>query len=132
MIEKIDVKTDHRNQLIDIGSAIKEVITQKGLKSGIVYVFCPHTTAAVTINENYDPSVKEDIVNTLNNLIPANNKYRHSEGNADAHVKASIVGSSRTIFIENSQILFGSWQGIFLCEFDGPRRREIWLKLIED
>ncbi len=132
MIEKISVKTEQRNQLVDISSAIKNVVTEKGIQSGVVHVFCPHTTAAVTINENCDPSVKDDIVSTLNDLIPAGGNYRHSEGNADAHVKASIVGSSRTIIIEDSQILCGSWQGIFLCEFDGPRRREIWLKLIED
>ncbi len=132
MIEKINVKTDHRNQLIDISPDIKKIIMQKGLKSGTVHIFCPHTTAAVTINENCDPSVAEDIIDILNKIVPASNKYRHSEGNADAHVKASVIGSSRTIFIENGQIMFGSWQGIFLCEFDGPRRREIWLKLITD
>ncbi len=94
-------------------------------------IFVPHTTAAVTINENYDPSVCSDISSALKRLIPAGDPYEHSEGNADAHIKASIIGSSRTIFIEDGKPAFGSWQGIFLCEFDGPRTREVWIKVIE-
>jgi len=114
---------------VDITSEIKKVVEKNKIKNGIVHIFCPHTTAGITINENYDPSVKEDITETLNKLIPYHSRYSHSEGNADAHIKAAIIGSSRSLFIEDGKLVLGTWQGIFFCEFDGPRTREIWVKI---
>ncbi|MGB9721044.1 MAG: secondary thiamine-phosphate synthase enzyme YjbQ [bacterium] len=132
MIEKIRISTKNRNELVDITSEIKRIIDKHKIKNGVVHIFCPHTTAAITINENYDPSVKEDITNALEKLIPYRGNYSHTEGNADAHIKAAIVGSSRTLFIEDGRLAFGTWQGIFFCEFDGPRTREIWVKITEN
>ncbi|MGQ9465949.1 MAG: secondary thiamine-phosphate synthase enzyme YjbQ [bacterium] len=132
MVEKIKISTNERCELIDITTEIKRIIEKEKIKNGIVHIFCPHTTGAITINENYDPSVKDDIVETLSKLIPYCSAYSHTEGNADAHIKASIIGSSRTVFVENGKLQLGTWQGIFFCEFDGPRTREIWLKIIKD
>ena len=131
MIEKISVSTKKREQMIDITAEIQKIITRSKAKQGVVYVYCPHTTAAVTVNENYDASVQHDISSTLNKLIPHDSNYTHTEGNSDAHIKAALMGSSRTLFIEGGKISFGSWQGIFFCEFDGPRTREIWIKIIQ-
>lgn len=129
MLEKIKVDTQKRCQLVDITNQIKKVIGKQKIKEGILHIFCPHTTAAVTVNENYDPSVQTDISETLSKLIPHHAGYAHTEGNADAHIKAALMGSSRILFIQNSKIAFGSWQGIYLCEFDGPRTREVWIKI---
>ena len=114
--------------MVDITAAIQKIISQSEINGGIVHVYCPHTTAAITVNENYDPSVQDDITKTLAGLIPRSAGYSHSEGNSDAHIKAALMGSSRTLFVEGGKISFGSWQGIFLCEFDGPRTREVWVK----
>ncbi|MEO0094750.1 MAG: secondary thiamine-phosphate synthase enzyme YjbQ [candidate division WOR-3 bacterium] len=130
MIEKIKISTKNRNELVDITGEVKKIIEKNKIKDGVIHIFCPHTTAAITINENYDPSVQEDITNALEKLIPYRGNYSHTEGNADAHIKAAIIGSSRTLFIENGKLAFGTWQGIFFCEFDGPRTREIWVKII--
>jgi len=132
MLEKIKVSTPTRNQLVDITREIQTLVDKHKVKDGILYVFCPHTTAAVTVNENYDPSVQSDISGTLSKLIPHRAGYAHTEGNADAHIKAALVGSSRTLFIQNGKISFGQWQGIYLCEFDGPRTREVWVKIIKE
>jgi secondary thiamine-phosphate synthase enzyme len=129
MFEKIKVSTQNRCQLLDITHLIVQIIEKKKIKEGILHIFCPHTTAAVTVNENYDPSVQSDISKTLSKLIPHHAHYAHTEGNADAHIKAAVMGSSRTLFIHNGTIAFGSWQGIYLCEFDGPRTREVWIKI---
>ncbi|MEO0189624.1 MAG: secondary thiamine-phosphate synthase enzyme YjbQ [candidate division WOR-3 bacterium] len=131
MIEKIKISTKNRNELVDITGEVKKIIEKNKIKDGVIHIFCPHTTAAITINENYDPSVQEDITNALEKLIPYRGNYSHTEGNADAHIKAAIIGSSRTLFIENGKLAFGTWQGIFFCEFDGPRTREIWVKIVE-
>jgi len=130
MFDKIKVSTHTRCQLVDITSEIQKIIKKHKINDGILNVFCPHTTAAVTVNENYDPSVQTDISETLSKLVPHHSNYAHSEGNADAHVKAAIVGSSRMLFIQNAAIAFGTWQGIYLCEFDGPRTREVWVKIL--
>lgn len=130
MLETIKVSTPGRNKLVDITKNIQTVIDKHKIKRGVLHIFCPHTTAAVTVNENYDPSVQTDISKTLSKLIPHHSGYAHTEGNADAHIKAAIVGSSRTLFIQNGKISFGTWQGIYLCEFDGPRTREVWVKII--
>jgi secondary thiamine-phosphate synthase enzyme len=124
MVEKISVRTHRRNELCDITKQIQHIINKQKVKDGILHIFCPHTTAALTINENCDPAVQSDISNTLNKLIPANAGYNH--------VKSAITGSSRTLFIEGGNISFGTWQGIYLCEFDGPRTREVWVKMLKD
>ena len=128
MNEKIKVSTRQRIQMIDITSQIQELIDKKTAKDGVVHMFCPHTTAAITINENADASVKSDINDTLSTLIPHDARYSHTEGNADAHIKSALMGSSRTVIVESGKLRLGTWQGIFFCEFDGPRTREVWVK----
>jgi secondary thiamine-phosphate synthase enzyme len=132
MLYPVEISTHARTELVDITDEIRKAIKKSGVKSGTCIIYIPHTTAAVTINENYDPSVCEDIVVTLNRLVPHNTRYSHTEGNADAHIKAAIIGSTRTVFFEDGKILFGTWQGIFFCEFDGPRRRRILVKILKD
>lgn len=132
MVDKLKVSTKKRVQMVDITSDIQELISKTGTAEGIACVYCPHTTAAVTINENYDESVQSDISETLSKLIPYRANYSHSEGNADAHIKAAVVGSSRTVFISKGKMNLGTWQGVFFCEFDGPRTREIWVKILRD
>jgi secondary thiamine-phosphate synthase enzyme len=129
-MEKINLRTNKRVELIDITDKIQLVVSKSKIKDGICFVFCPHTTAGLSINENADPEVKRDIINTLNKLVPANAGYSHTEGNADSHVKSSILGSSLTIFIEGGQLALGTWQGIYFCEGDGPRSREAWVKVV--
>jgi secondary thiamine-phosphate synthase enzyme len=130
-MEKINVKTDSRIELIDITERIRGAVSKSKVKDGVCFIFCPHTTAGLTINENADPSVRHDIANALNKLIPGGAGYAHSEGNADSHIKSSLLGSSLTIFIEGGHLAFGTWQGIYFCEGDGPRSREIWVKILE-
>jgi secondary thiamine-phosphate synthase enzyme len=127
----ISLKTQKRNELIDITSRINEIIAKDNFRDGLLLVFVPHTTAAVTINENADPDVCHDILLTLEEVIPHLRKgYRHGEGNSDAHVKASLVGSSETILVENGRLCLGTWQGIYFCEFDGPRNRAVYIKTL--
>jgi len=128
-MEKISVKTNSRIELIDITEKIQAIVAKSKVKQGICFIFCPHTTAGLTINENADPSVRRDILQALNKLVPANAGYSHSEGNADSHIKSSIFGASLTIFIEDGQLAFGTWQGIYFCEGDGPRSRQVWIKI---
>ncbi|MGD0336067.1 MAG: secondary thiamine-phosphate synthase enzyme YjbQ [Candidatus Omnitrophota bacterium] len=130
-MEKITIKTGKRAELIDITSQVQDVVSKTKIKEGACFIFSPHTTAGLTINENADPSVRKDIINTLNKLIPENAGYAHAEGNADSHVKSSLLGSSLTIFVEEGQLALGTWQGIYLCEADGPRVREVWVKALE-
>jgi len=129
-MEKISIKTNRRVELVDITDNVRSAIDKSGLKSGICFVFCPHTTAGLTINENADPSVQNDIINTLNKIVPKDGGYAHSEGNADGHIKSSLLGSSLNIFIEDGRLSLGTWQGIYFCEGDGPRSREVWIKII--
>jgi len=129
-MESFIVNTPDRNTLINITRQIQNLIDKSKLQNGVCHIFIPHTTAGVTINESADPDVRIDITNKLLNVIPPNDNYRHSEGNSDSHIKASLVGSSEMIFIVNGKLKLGTWQGIFLCEFDGPRRRQVWIKLI--
>jgi len=131
-MEKISVKTNSRIELTDITDKVQAVVSKNRVKDGICFVFCPHTTAGITINENADPSVRSDIINTLNKLVPENAGYAHAEGNSDSHIKSSLFGSTLTIFIEDGNLAFGSWQGIFFCESDGPRSREVWVKVLEE
>lgn len=129
-MEKIKIKTTSRVDLVDITKEIQSVVGASKIKDGVCFIFCQHTTAGLTINENADPSVKADIVNTLNRLIPHSANYQHAEGNADAHIKSSLFGASLSIFIEGGKLALGTWQGIYLCEGDGPRAREVWVKII--
>ena len=129
-MERIQVRTTRRTELVDITDKIQQVVTKFKVKDGICFISVPHTTAGITINENADPSVKQDILNMLNKLVPEGRGYSHAEGNADSHIKSSILGNCLHIFIEDGQLCLGTWQGIFFAEGDGPRRREIWLKII--
>lgn len=129
-MEKISVKTDNRIELIDITDKVKSLLNKNKVNSGLCVVFCPHTTAGLSINENADPSVKDDLVNALNRIIPADDGYSHAEGNSDSHIKSSLFGSSLNIIIEDGQLQLGIWQGIYFCESDGPRAREVWIKVI--
>ena len=119
-----------RVELIDITSQVQNIVKRSGVKEGVCYVYVPHTTAAVTINENADPSVINDIQNYLNKLVPFDGPYSHAEGNSDAHIKTSFMGCSKTIVVTNGDLLLGTWQGIFFCEFDGPRNRKVHIKVI--
>jgi secondary thiamine-phosphate synthase enzyme len=131
MIE-LPVKTDRREQLLDITSRLQQLVNETGVTSGLLTVFIPHTTAAVTINENADPDVARDILYKLNKEIPQQDGYHHAEGNSDSHLKASLFGSSETIIIENGRLCLGTWQGVYFCEFDGPRSRKAWVKILTD
>ncbi|MEM3407300.1 MAG: secondary thiamine-phosphate synthase enzyme YjbQ [Nitrososphaerota archaeon] len=127
----LEIKTSKKIEFIDITNQINKIIKEEKIKNGICYLFIPHTTAGITINENADPSVKEDIINTLNKIVPEDLGYEHLEGNSPAHIKSSLIGHSEVIFIENGELALGTWQGIFLCEFDGPRKRKVYIKIIE-
>ncbi len=129
-MKQLAVKTNSRFEMIDITNHVRSVLRESNVKSGICYVFVPHTTAAVTINENADPDVPRDIIMELDKVIPLHDNYRHMEGNSAAHIKASLVGSSEMIFIENGSLVLGTWQSLFFCEFDGPRTRKVFVKLV--
>ncbi len=124
------VKTSKRVEFVDITNKVEEIVYSSGISSGVCYIFTPHTTAAVTINENADPDVVSDIINTINELIPYKNNYDHTEGNSDAHIKSSLFGCSLNVFISNKKLKLGTWQGIYFCEFDGPRQRKVWVKIL--
>lgn len=130
MNKALTVKTSSKTELIDITAEIEKVIQAEGLDHGVCFLFVPHTTAAVTINEHADPSVKSDILMVLNKIVPWNEAYRHLEGNSPAHIKASLVGSSEMIAVERGRLSLGTWQGVFFCEFDGPRSRKIHVRLL--
>lgn len=125
-----EIKTAKNQEFIDITNIIKEEVRKSGVIDGTAVVFVPHTTAGVTINENADPDVVHDILHGLKNAFPEHNGYRHSEGNSHAHIKASLMGSSCTVIIENGRLKLGTWQGIYFCEFDGPRSRKIYVKIM--
>lgn len=129
--ETLSVSTNRRNEFVDVTDKVRKVVQESGVKSGYVHLYVPHTTAAVTINENYDPSVKSDILDKLSDLVPAGAGYSHAEGNADSHIKASIIGSSDFVPVVNGDINLGRWQGIFFCEFDGTRSRKMIVQVIE-
>ena len=129
--EILSVQTHRRNEMVDITAEVAATVAKCSVDTGTVTVFCPHTTAGITINENADPDVPHDILLTLEELFPQHRAgYRHNEGNSDAHVKSSLVGASETIFIQNGQLTLGTWQGIYFCEFDGPRSRHVHLRIM--
>ncbi len=124
--EEFGVGTHSRNEMIDITTRVESVVRKSGISNGQAVVFCPHTTAAITINENADPSVPHDILLTLNELLPHHRAgYRHGEGNSDAHCKCSLVGASEQVLLRDGRLTLGTWQGILFCEFDGPRNRKV-------
>jgi secondary thiamine-phosphate synthase enzyme len=129
MNHRISVRTSARNELIDITNKVREIVESSNVSDGICTVFVPHTTAGVTINENADPDVKRDMIDILNRIVPQSAAYRHSEGNSDAHVKASLMGFSTQIIVENGHLVLGTWQGIYFCEFDGPRNRQVVVRV---
>lgn len=131
-METISLSTPSREVLVDITSEVGSAVKKSGVKQGTCIVYVPHTTAGVTINENADPSVKSDITAYLRKLIPQSAGFNHLEGNSDAHIKASLMGFSQTVFIENGSLVLGTWQGICFAEFDGPRSRKVYVKIIED
>jgi len=130
MLKEITVQTNTQTQILDITAQVQKVVGESGIAEGLCCVFIPHTTAGVTINENADPSVKQDILMELNKVIPFDDNYSHLEGNSAAHIKASIVGFSVNVPVKNNNLLLGTWQGICFCEFDGPRRRHFYVKIV--
>lgn len=132
MLTKISVTTKNQTEFIDVTSKVQDVVKKSGVQNGICQVFAPHTTAAVTINENADPRVSRDILYEINKVIPFSDNYRHTEGNSAAHIKSSIFGASELIPIEDGRLVLGTWQGIYFCEFDGPRPRSLYVNIIAD
>ncbi len=127
----LTVKTKSRTDLIDITSDVQNTVRSSGIADGLCLLYVPHTTAAITINESADPSVKDDILMILNEIVPWEAKYRHLEGNSPAHVKSTLVGASELVAIENGRLVLGTWQGIFFCEFDGPRNRKLHINIMQ-
>ena len=132
MIQKVGIRTRTSVEFIDITRDVQEVVAASKTKSGVCHVFVPHTTAAVTLNENADPSVAADIIAQLDEFVPRQGNYQHSEGNAHAHIKASLIGNSVTLLIDGGDLVLGTWQGLFFCEFDGPRSRTLLVKIVPD
>lgn len=129
---QLSVETRQRAQLLDITAQVAAAVRQSGARSGVVHVFVPHTTAGVTINENADPTVVSDLLAALERAVPHHASYAHSEGNSAAHVKASLVGCCQTVLFDNNELVLGVWQGIYFCEFDGPRTRRVLVKIQPD
>ena len=132
MMQIFEVRTSTQTEFIDITRSVQEAVKKTGVKDGICIIFIPHTTAAVTINENADPSVIHDILMEVNKIVPFKDPYHHMEGNSPAHIKTSLVGCSEIVFVESGRLVLGTWQGIFFCEFDGPRNRKVHVKVIPD
>ncbi|MBA7549138.1 hypothetical protein ES705_41611 [subsurface metagenome] len=130
MLKEITIKTNTQTQILDITAQAQKIVEESGITEGLCCVFIPHTTAGVTINENADPSVKQDILMELNKVIPFDDNYSHFEGNSAAHIKASIIGPSVNIPVKNNNLFLGTWQGICFCEFDGPRTRKYYVKIV--
>ncbi len=132
MIYRINVQTTAKVEFQDITQQIEDILIRSNVKNGVCHIFVPHTTAGIIINENADPDVIKDIANHLDIIVPLHAKYGHSEGNAPAHIKATITGNSQAVLVENGKLVLGTWQGIFFCEFDGPRNRSVVIKAIAD
>jgi len=131
-MQTLSVKTDRRTQLVDVTADVQKAVSASNVSDGICYLYVPHTTAAITINECADPDVARDVEGALDRLIPVTGPYRHREGNSDSHVKSILVGASQTVFVHGGKLALGRWQGIFFCEFDGPRNRELHVKVGKD
>ena len=131
MLIKLDIITNAHTEMKDITRLIRKAVTDSGVKDGICTVFVPHTTAAVTINENADPDVVRDFTKEINKIVPWEDGYHHAEGNSAAHLKSSMIGFSEQLIIDKGRLVLGTWQGIYFCEFDGPRHRKLYLKILE-
>lgn len=132
MFFEFTVSTPGKTVLVDITDKIEECVKKSDIKEGRCYIFIPHTTAGIIINENYDPSVVRDILNTLERLVPWSMSYSHTEGNSPAHIKSAIIGNQTMVFVKEGKLKLGTWQGIFLAEFDGPRVRKVWVDIVKD
>lgn len=130
MRQEFEVRTPAHDCLVDITAQVSRLVSFSNIRDGICHVFVPHTTAGITINENADPTVQSDILRQLDKIVPWNNNYEHDEGNAAAHIKAGILGTSQMIFVGAGRLQLGTWQGIYLAEFDGPRTRQVWVKIV--
>ena len=131
MLEVLEFDTSKRNDLIDITAEVSAAVSRSRIESGLCSLYVPHATSGVTINENADPSVKLDIIKKLETMVPRSENYAHTEGNSDSHIKSSIIGTTLTMIIKNGSLVLGTWQGIYFCEFDGPRDRMIYIKTIK-
>ncbi len=131
MIRQFRVKTKSRTELVDITQGVQRLVAEAGIRSGVCYIYVPHTTSAITINENSDPNVGRDILKELNKIIPFDDQYGHTEGNSAAHIKSSIIGVSKAVMVEEGRLALGTWQAVFFCEFDGPRDRRVFVKVME-
>jgi secondary thiamine-phosphate synthase enzyme len=131
-VHTLKVKTDRRTQLLEVTAQVQQLVETSRVSSGVCYVYVPHTTAAIMINECADPDVAGDLEGAFDRLIPFEGPYRHAEGNSDSHMKSVLVGASQTIFVEAGKLQLGRWQGIFFCEFDGPRERRLQVKVVPD
>ena len=129
-MKQFDVQTHTKDELVDITSTVRDIVTKSRVETGVCLIYVPHTTAGVTINENADPSVKSDILMALRDIVPDALPYRHMEGNSPGHVKSTLVGNTVSVLINNNTLALGTWQGIFFCEFDGPRNRKVFVKVL--
>jgi len=127
---EINVRTKSRTELVDMTGQLSRLVQESRVTDGLLVLYVPHTTAAVTINENADPSVQHDILAELNRLVPFTGAYQHTEGNSAAHIKTTLLGPSQTLFIQHGRLALGTWQGVYFCEFDGPRTRKLWVKIL--
>jgi secondary thiamine-phosphate synthase enzyme len=132
MIRQLRVKTNARTEFVDITQGVQRIVAESGYRSGICYLYVPHTTSAITINENSDPNVGRDILKELNKIVPFDDNYGHNEGNSAAHIKSSIIGASQAIMVDEGRLALGTWQAVFFCEFDGPRDRKVMVKVMKD
>ena len=132
MLEKISIESSERIELLDITDQINSVVQKSGIKEGICFLHVPHTTAGITINENADPDVTHDILEITGRLIPGDDNYAHLEGNSDSHIKSSLLGTTINLIISNGKLLLGRWQCVYFCEFDGPRNRSLYVKILRD
>lgn len=130
MLKMININTSQREEMVDVTPQVEKVINESGISNGIIILFVPHTTAAVTINENADPTVPVDMLFSLNKISPIYREFRHLEGNSDAHVKSSLIGCEQLLVLENGKPVLGTWQDIYFCEFDGPRKRKLYIKIM--
>jgi secondary thiamine-phosphate synthase enzyme len=126
------VETHARVEFKDVTDLIQRVVSESGVQSGTCFLFVPHTTAALLVNENYDPGLQEDLDNFLRTLAPRDRDYHHNDGNCDAHLKAAVIGNSKALLVDQGRLILGQWQGVFLCEFDSPRRRDVQIKVVPD
>ncbi len=132
MFIKLSAQTRSKMDLIDITDQINEAIAEAGISDGICFLYCPHTTAGIVLNEDWDPAVESDVAMVLDRMVPEGLPYRHPEGNSPAHIKSVLVGNDHFIFIHDGELQMGQWQGIFMAEFDGPRHRDLWIKVVGD